>query len=58
MLVPLFNITLYFCRYSCAHVHVAVGYVQCGCQQLQAVGVVCRSVEGTNTSWGFTGLRR
>jgi len=36
---------------------VAVGYVQCGCQQLQSVHAVCWSVERTDTSWGVTGLQ-
>ena len=53
--VPLCNITLHLCRYNCGHVHVTVGYVQCGCQQLQLVHVVCWLVEGTNTSGGFMG---
>jgi len=67
MSVPLCNVALCFCRYDCWHVHVAVGCVLCGCQQLQSVGVVCWCVKGTDgvvcwcvagtdTPWVFTGL--
>ena len=37
---------------TCA-VHVGVGYVHCGCQQLQAVRAVCWFVEATDVSWGL-----
>jgi len=48
--------TVCICRYSCGHVHVAFGYVQCECQQLQLVHVVCWSIERTDTSSCVTRL--